>query len=656
VAITSINGITGPTVTFAGGTSGFSFAPGGTTITLVSPITTKGDLYTRNATTGDRLPVGANTFVLTADSSQALGIKWAAAATGTVTGTGVSGQVAFWDGTSDIAGDSDFTFATDTLTVTKLIVGGGAALTSSGAGGALGTAAFKNTGTSGNTVPLLDGTNTFSGLNVFSLAGDTPAYFKDSVSSNTGLVQIGFRNNDTGGTERDIGALRFTASGGTSSTFGVYTYNAGSAAAQLTIGPTGVATFTSSITTTNLTDSGLTSGRVVIASTGGLLADDSDLTFSGDTLTVTKLIVGAGSALTSTGPGGALTTLAVTAPGTGVATALAVNVGTAGSFVVNGGALGTPSGGTVTNLTGTASININGTVGATTPAAGTFTSVTDSGLTAGRVTFAGTGGLLADDSDFTFSVDTLTVTKIAAHTLTGTISGGGNQINNIVIGASTPLAGSFTTLTLSDLATFNTPANAIPIKIIGRSDHLSVIQWYKNDATTLEGSLLAQTGLIALRDSANANQIEISTTGVALPALTTDATLTTRTVCQRTSDNILHFGSGVAGICLGTSSERFKEKIADIKEGLNEVLQLVPRNFRYKKNCGDSGDRLQFGFVAEEVEPIMPNVVVKGAGGEINSVDYGAFWVIYAKAIQDLHDKFDAQIELLNTRLNTLMT
>ena len=62
--------------------------------------------------------------------------------------------------------------------------------------------------------------------------------------------------------------------------------------------------------------------------------------------------------------------------GTGVATALAVNVGTAGAPVVNGGALGTPSSGTVTNLTGTASININGTVGATTPAVATVTTLT----------------------------------------------------------------------------------------------------------------------------------------------------------------------------------------------------------------------------------------------------------------------------------------
>jgi len=73
--------------------------------------------------------------------------------------------------------------------------------------------------------------------------------------------------------------------------------------------------------------------------------------------------------------GGSGVTPATTTTGTGVVTALGVNTGTAGAFVVNGGALGTPSSGTVTNLTGTASININGTVGATTPAAVTATTI-----------------------------------------------------------------------------------------------------------------------------------------------------------------------------------------------------------------------------------------------------------------------------------------
>jgi hypothetical protein len=71
--------------------------------------------------------------------------------------------------------------------------------------------------------------------------------------------------------------------------------------------------------------------------------------------------------------GGAGTAPATVTTGTGVVTALGVNTESAGAFVVNGGALGTPSGGTVTNLTGTASININGTVGATTPTTGVFT-------------------------------------------------------------------------------------------------------------------------------------------------------------------------------------------------------------------------------------------------------------------------------------------
>jgi hypothetical protein len=47
--------------------------------------------------------------------------------------------------------------------------------------------------------------------------------------------------------------------------------------------------------------------------------------------------------------------------------------------LTSGGALGTPSSGTVTNLTGTASININGTVGATTPTTGAFTTLSSTG-------------------------------------------------------------------------------------------------------------------------------------------------------------------------------------------------------------------------------------------------------------------------------------
>lgn len=74
-----------------------------------------------------------------------------------------------------------------------------------------------------------------------------------------------------------------------------------------------------------------------------------------------------------------------------------------GTLLYSGGALGTPSSGTVTNLTGTASININGTVGATTPTTGAFTTASLSGaLTYGGVTLTaavtGTGSMVLSTS------------------------------------------------------------------------------------------------------------------------------------------------------------------------------------------------------------------------------------------------------------------
>jgi len=50
----------------------------------VSPLTTKGDVW-GYSTLDARIPVGANDTVLTADSTQALGVKWAAASAGGMT-------------------------------------------------------------------------------------------------------------------------------------------------------------------------------------------------------------------------------------------------------------------------------------------------------------------------------------------------------------------------------------------------------------------------------------------------------------------------------------------------------------------------------------------------------------------------------------------
>jgi hypothetical protein len=130
-----------------------------------------------------------------------------------------------------------------------------------------------------------------------------------------------------------------------------------------------------SVSGSPITTSG-TLALTVAGTSGGVPYFSSASTWaSSSALTANALMIGGGA-------GAAPSTITT---GTGVVTALGVNTGSAGAFVVNGGALGTPSSGTVTNLTGTASININGTVGATTQNTGYFTTVRLYGSTSGYV-------------------------------------------------------------------------------------------------------------------------------------------------------------------------------------------------------------------------------------------------------------------------------
>lgn len=72
----------------------------------LSPTTTKGDLIVDDGTNNIRLAVGADTYVLTADSSTASGVKWAAAAGG---GSNITAQ-GLWENNASIT--SNYTIAT----------------------------------------------------------------------------------------------------------------------------------------------------------------------------------------------------------------------------------------------------------------------------------------------------------------------------------------------------------------------------------------------------------------------------------------------------------------------------------------------------------------------------------------------------------------
>jgi len=158
-----------------------------------------------------------------------------------------------------------------------------------------------------------------------------------------------------------------------------------------------------------------------IGSTTAVTGAFTNVTASG-TLGVTGVatlgngaVLGTPASVTLTNGTGLPIATGVSGLGTGVATALAVNVGSAGAPVLFNGALGTPSSGTVTNLTGTASININGTVGATTPTTGAFTTLTTSntvtlnGGTANGVSYLDASKVLTTGSAMTFDGANLNV-------------------------------------------------------------------------------------------------------------------------------------------------------------------------------------------------------------------------------------------------------
>lgn len=266
------------------------------------------------------------------------------------TSTPQSGAIAYGDGTS-------YRFTTVGLP--------GQILTSNGAGspgwttGAAGTVTSVDVsgGTTGFTTsggPITSsGTITLGGTLVIANGGTN-----STATPTAGAVPYGT------GTAYDFTAVGTVGQVLTSAGAGTPTWATPTTGTVTSVGQT----FTGgliSVAGSPITSSG-TLALTVAGTSGGVPYFSSASTWaSSAALAANALVIG----------GGAGVAPATTTTGTGVVTALGTNVGTAGAFVVNGGALGTPSSGTVTNLTGTASININGTVGATTPTTGVFTTV-----------------------------------------------------------------------------------------------------------------------------------------------------------------------------------------------------------------------------------------------------------------------------------------
>ena len=72
-----------------------------------------------------------------------------------------------------------------------------------------------------------------------------------------------------------------------------------------------------------------------------------------------------------------------------------------------------------------------------------------------------------------------------------------------------------------------------------------------------------------------------------------------------------------------TSSKRFKENIKQMDTASDRLFALKPVTFRYKKEIDPAGTS-EFGLVAEDVEKVNPDLVVRDKDGKPYSVRYDA--------------------------------
>lgn len=104
--------------------------------------------------------------------------------------------------------------------------------------------------------------------------------------------------------------------------------------------------------------------------------------------------------------------------------------------------------------------------------------------------------------------------------------------------------------------------------------------------------------------------------------------------------------SGTISVC---SDGRFKKNVTELTDALDLVMQLRGVTFDWKRE--DFADHQfaagrQVGFIAQEVERVLPQVVSQGSDGYL-SVDYGRLMPALVEAVKELKREQDGEMKSL---------
>jgi hypothetical protein len=92
-----------------------------------------------------------------------------------------------------------------------------------------------------------------------------------------------------------------------------------------------------------------------------------------------------------------------------------------------------------------------------------------------------------------------------------------------------------------------------------------------------------------------------------------------------------------------SSSRRYKDDIQDMGDASRGLLRLRPVTFQYKKPDPDGSKPLEYGLIAEEVAEIYPELVIRGADGQIESVQYAKLPAMLLNELQKEHRHAEEQ-------------